>query len=183
MSWVHFSCYCGVTAVTGANFYNRYLIALLLSATCLGISWIFTLEESTWPSLTMRTRSLRAKPFMSVDSGPTTSFIQVNPLHFLKPFGLCHLRQIWGFFFNLRTYVPLRNYTFWHILSRYLNTSWVFECEISMCSMCVKFKRYSSWSERAASAKQQGGNIKMFQILLGVNRNSCFRLSAFFFLS
>lgn len=178
MSWVHFSSYWGVTAVTGTIF-NSYLIVLLLSATCLGISWIFILEESTWPSLTMRMRSLRVKPFISVDSGPTISFIQVNPLHFLKPFGLCHLRQIWGLFFNLRTYVSLSNHTFWHILSIYFNTSWVFECEIFMCSMCVKFKWYSSWSESVASAKQQGGNMKMFQILLGVARNSFFHLSAF----
>lgn len=41
-------------------------------------SWISTPEVSTWPSLTTRTRLLRAKPTTSASSGPTTSSILVG---------------------------------------------------------------------------------------------------------
>lgn len=55
-----------------------FLSSVVVLAPCLEVSWISTLEELTWPFLTMRMRSLRVKPTTSVDSGPTTFSTQVR---------------------------------------------------------------------------------------------------------
>lgn len=50
----------------------------VLSAPCLGDSWISTLEGLTWLFLTTRMRSLRVRRITSVDNGQTTSCTQVK---------------------------------------------------------------------------------------------------------
>lgn len=55
------------------------VVSVVVSAQCLGVSLISTLEVLTWPFLTTRMRSLRVKPITSVGSGQTTSSTQVNP--------------------------------------------------------------------------------------------------------